>query len=66
VVRELPLLVWWILGLGTAVRWRLPGAPEGLGERLLDVLRYAFGLGLLGGIARALQVAMDTRLSSNR
>jgi len=66
VLREIPLLVWWVLGLGTLVRYPLPWGPKALKDRVIDGLGPVAGYGLLGCIARCFQLAQDTLLSSQR
>jgi hypothetical protein len=66
VLRETPILAWWILALGTAVRFRLPGAPEKMKDRVGNGLVVVFVCAMVGGIARFLQLAQDTLLSSQR
>jgi len=66
VLRETPVIAWWILALGTLIRYPLPGGPQKLGERLRQGGILLFCLGLSGALARCIQMAQDTLLSSQR
>jgi len=65
-LREIPVLVWWVVGLGTLVRHPVPGAPVRLADRLVSVTTGVFCLGMIGGFARILQMSQDVLLSSER
>lgn len=66
VLRETPVLAWWILCFGTLVRLPVGGAPDKMRDRLSDGFVLAACLSLVGGIARFIQLAQDTLLSSQR
>jgi hypothetical protein len=65
-LREIPLLAWWVLGLGTVVRYQIPGAPKKTWDRTIKLLGPALGYAIVGGLARVIQLAQDTLLSSQR
>jgi hypothetical protein len=65
-LREIPLMAWWVLGLGTILRYRLAGAPEKTGDRMSSGLWRILPCALAGGIARIIQLAQDTLLASQR
>jgi hypothetical protein len=65
-LRETPLLPWWELGLGTVVRFQLPRAPKTTRERMIEGLGLAFICAVVGGLTRAIQLAQDTLLGSQR
>jgi hypothetical protein len=65
-LREIPLMAWWVLGLGTVVRYQIPGAPKNTWDRIVKVLGLALGCAMVGGLARVIQLAEDTLLSSQR
>jgi len=66
VLRETPVIAWWILTLGTLIRYPLPGGPQKIRDRITEgwLLLVCFGLG--GAVARGIQLAQDTLLSSQR
>jgi len=66
VLRETPMIAWWILALGTLIRYPLPGGPEKLGDRLGKGWLLLAAFGLIGAVARCIQLAEDTLLSSQR
>lgn len=66
VLRETPVIAWWILALGTLIRYPLPGGPQKLRDRLGQGGILLFGFGLIGAVARCIQMAQDTLLSSQR
>jgi hypothetical protein len=66
VLRETPVIAWWILTLGTLIRYPLPGGPQKLGDRIGEGWLLLFCFGLVGALARCIQLAQDTLLSSQR
>jgi hypothetical protein len=65
-LREIPLMAWWVLGLGTVARHQIRGAPKKTRDRIIKGLGLAFGCAIVGGLARVIQLAQDTLLSSQR
>jgi hypothetical protein len=65
-LREIPLMAWWVIGVGTVLRHRLPGAPARLWDRASQGLGLVFCYTWIGGTARSLQMCLDTGLSSQR
>lgn len=66
VLREIPLLAWWVCGLGTVIRYPLPGAAPTLPWRLFNACGWLVPLGLLGAVARVFQLICDSSLYSQR
>ena len=66
VLRETPVIAWWILALGTLIRYPLPGGPQKLGQRIGAGWFRLLCFGLVGALARCIQLAQDTLLSSQR
>lgn len=63
---EIPLMAWWIVGLGTVLRFRLPGGPEKGRDRVSDGLWLVLPFALVGCMARLIQLAQDTSLYISR
>ncbi|MBI3855570.1 MAG: hypothetical protein HY293_07740 [Planctomycetes bacterium] len=65
-LREIPILTWWVYGIGTVIRFRLPGSATCVRERFVAAVGLSFFCALMGAIARFAQLAQDTLLSSQR
>jgi hypothetical protein len=65
-LREIPLMAWWVLGVGTIFRHPLPGAPPKLWDRASAAIGLVFCYTLIGMGARFIHVLFDTALSSQR
>ena len=65
-LRELPLLIWWLIGMAVVIQYRLPGAPEKGYDRFVHGVRWTFWFSVIGLFARLLQHAQDILLSSQR
>jgi hypothetical protein len=63
---EIPLMTWWVLGLGTVLRYRLSGGPQTGKDRLAQGLWLILLCMVGGGVARLIQLAQDTLLASQR
>lgn len=62
---EIPVFAWWLLGLCTVIRYRLPGWPEKTWDRLIRGLTLAFCFIVIGAMSRSFQMANDL-LASQR
>jgi len=65
-LREIPLMCWWVFGIGTVVRHCVSGAPESVRNRFIAALRLVFPFVLLGIGARMFQCMEDALLYSQR
>lgn len=65
-LREIPLMAWWVFGFGTLGRYRLPGSPQTMTDRFIQIGAMGFFLAVGGAIVRWYQIMSDVMLYSQR
>lgn len=66
VFREFPIMAWCVLGIGTILRYPLPGCPKSPWDRITGALGMVFSFTVIGVIARAIHMGVDGQILSSQ